>query len=189
MPEVAGERLPRDLGERARHFDAGRPAADDDERQQRRPLRRIALALGALERQQHAPPDLERILQRLQARRDRPPLVVAEVRVRRPGRDDQEVVVERAVGQQQSIALAVDPDGLGEQHLDVLLPAQDPADRRGDVARRERRHRHLVEQRLEHVMVAPIDERHLHRLPAQRPGGVQPAEPSANNHHSGHAQR
>ena len=68
MPEVACERLPRDLGERAGHLDAGRPAADHDEGQQRRPLRRIGLALRALERQQHAPPDLERILERLEAR-------------------------------------------------------------------------------------------------------------------------
>ena len=112
MPEVAGQRLSRDLGERSRHLDAGRPAADHDEGQQRRPLRRIALALGALERQQHPPPDLEGILERLQARRDRPPLVVSEVRVRRAGGDDQEVVVERAVGQEQAIALEVDADGL-----------------------------------------------------------------------------
>ncbi len=63
--------LSRDLGERSGHLDPGRPAADHDERQQRCPLRRIALPLGVLEREQHAPPDLEGILQGLQARRDR----------------------------------------------------------------------------------------------------------------------
>ena len=68
--------------------------------------RRIGLALGALEREQHPPPDLERILQRLQAGRDPAPLVVAEVRVGRAGGDDQEVVVERAVGEEQAIAPA-----------------------------------------------------------------------------------
>ena len=39
------------------------------------------------------------------------------------------------------------------------LAAQDPADRRRDVARRQRRHRHLIEQRLEDVMVAAVDDR------------------------------
>ena len=92
MAEVARERLARDLGERAGHLDAGRTAADDDERQQRGALRRIALALGALERQQHAAADLERVLERLQSRRDDPPLVVAEVGVRRAGGEDQIVV-------------------------------------------------------------------------------------------------
>ena len=38
-------------------------------------------------------------------------------------------------------------------------------------------------------MVAPIDERDLHRLAPQRAGGVQAAETSANNHDSRHVQR
>ena len=54
----------------------------------------IGLALGALEREQHAAAHLERILERLQAGRVRQPFVVAEVRVRRPRRDDQVVVAE-----------------------------------------------------------------------------------------------
>ena len=189
MPEVAGERVPRDLGERPGHLDSGRPAANHDEGQQRGPLLRIALPLRVLERQQHTPPDLEGILERLESGRDAPPLVVSEVRVGRPGGDDQEVVVDHAVGQEQAIALAVHADGLREQHFDVLLPAENPADRRGDVARRERRHRHLIQQRLEHVMVAPIDDRDLHRLTSKRAGRVQPTETSADNHDSRHAQR
>ena len=42
----------------------------------------IRLALGLLEREQHPPPHIERVLQRLEARRVRAPLVVPEVRVR-----------------------------------------------------------------------------------------------------------
>ena len=117
MPEVAGERVPRDLRERARHLDAGRSAADDDEGQQRGRFCRIALPLGALEREQHPPPDLERVLERLEPGRDAPPLVVAEVRVRRAGRDDQEVVVDHAVGQEQAIARAGRRRGLARGGL------------------------------------------------------------------------
>ena len=72
--EVVAQRLPRDFGERAREFHAGRPAADDDERQQA-PLRlRIGLALGGFKRQQHAPPHLQRIVQRLETGRAGSPI-------------------------------------------------------------------------------------------------------------------
>ena len=92
------QRLPRDLRQRAGELDAGRSAADDDERQQA-PLRvGIGLALGRLERQQHPPPDLERIVERLQPGRARRPLGMAEVGVRRAGGDDQVVVGDRACG-------------------------------------------------------------------------------------------
>ena len=55
---------------------------------------RIGLPLGALEGEQHAAPDLERILQALQPGRERLPLVVAEVGVVGAGGDDEVVVVE-----------------------------------------------------------------------------------------------
>ena len=86
------QRLPRDFGERAGQFDAGRPAADDDERQQALLRVGIGLALGGLEGQQHPPPDLQRIVERLEARRPRRPFGMAEIGVRRAGRDDQIVV-------------------------------------------------------------------------------------------------
>ena len=143
----------------------------------------VRLALRPLERQQHAPADLERILERLQAGRGRPPLVMTEVGVRRAGRDDQIVVVRatpsasvQALRRAGSIATDI-----AEQHFDVALTAQDPADRRRDVAGRQRRRRHLIQQRLEDVMVAAIDERDPHRRPPQRARGVQAAEAAADD--------
>ena len=50
---------------------------------------RIVLALGRLVREEDPAPDLERVLDRLEPGRERRPLVVAEVRVARAGRDDQ----------------------------------------------------------------------------------------------------
>ena len=144
---------------------------------------RIGLALGALERQQHAAADLERVLERLQAGRDRAPLVVAEVRVRRAGRHDQ-VVVRQPISPSARIELlagAIDATDLREQHLDVRLPAQDPADRRRDVAGRQRRHRHLIEQRLEDVMVAAVEDRHADARAPQRAGGIEAAEAAADD--------
>ena len=66
MAEVPRQRLARDLGERAGELDAGRTAADDDERQQRLAPGGIGFALRALERQQHAAANLERVLESLE---------------------------------------------------------------------------------------------------------------------------
>ena len=57
---------------------------------------------------------------------------------------------------------------LGEQHLDVPLLPQNPADRRRDVAGRQRRRRHLIEQRLKQMVVVAIDERDAHRRAVER---------------------
>ena len=73
----------------------------------------------------------------------------------------------------------------GEQHAHVLLMTEDPADRRRDVARRQRRGGHLIQQRLEEMVVVPIDERHPHRRGGERARGIQPAEAAANDHDMG----
>ena len=115
-PEVALERVVGDLAERARELDAGRPAADHDERHPFAASRRVGLALGGLEGDQDPAADLGRVLDRLEARRERGPVVVAEVRVARAGGDDQRVVGDRpAVGEQDLAALRVEPDRLAEQ--------------------------------------------------------------------------
>ena len=112
------ERVARDLGEGAGQLDAGRPAADDDEGQPLRgaPRRRSSRSACSKARE-HPAPDLERVLDRLEAGRVRLPLVVAEVGVRRAGRDDQEVVAELcAVGEPHALRRGVDRHHLAEQH-------------------------------------------------------------------------
>ena len=79
-----GQRVLRQFDDGAGQLDAGRPAADDDEGQQR-PRSRIGLALRAFEGEQHAAPNRGRVLQRLQARRQRLPFVMAEIGVARAG--------------------------------------------------------------------------------------------------------
>ena len=59
---------------------------------------------------------------------------------------------------------------------------QDPADRRRDVAGRQRRRRHLIEQRLEQVVVVAVEERDAHRRTLQRLRGREPAEAAADDH-------
>jgi hypothetical protein len=54
-----------------------------------------------------------------------------------------------------------------------------------NVSRRERRRCHLVQQRLEEVMVATVDDGHSHRRASQGTCGIQPPKTGTNNYHVG----
>ena len=111
---------------------------------------------------------------------------MAEVRMGRASGHDQIVVVENVVLQDEPVGREVEPGGFGENHVGVPLPPQDPADWRGDVPGREGRHRDLIQQRLKHVVVPPIDDRHLDRRPPERPRCIQTAESATDDNDTGH---
>ena len=72
---------------------------------------------------------------------------------------------------------------LTQEHLSVVLAPQDIARIGGAMSpSREHARRHLVEQRLEQVMVRPIDNRHVDRRAAEGLRRPQPAEPRADDH-------
>jgi hypothetical protein len=184
MAKIARQREASDLGDGARHLDPGGPAADDHECHQRLASRRIGRRLGLLESEQNSPPDVQRLLQRLQPRRHRRPLVVPEVRVARPRGQDQVVVrhAPGAVRQHDFLRRRVDRRDLLQQHLRIGLIPQHRADRVGDVRRRERRRCDLIEQRLKEMVISAVDHRHSHRRFRQRLRRLQPAEPAADDH-------
>ena len=170
MAEFAGQGVARDLRQRARELDARRPATDDGKGQPGVALGRALGDLGALEGQQDATPQQQRIVERLQARRVRSPLVVAEVVVRGATGHEQEVIGQRrAVGTQHAARGQVDRGDLGHADRHVALVAQDVAQRRGDVTGREPGRGHLVEQRLEQVVVGAVDQGDVDRRLGQRP--------------------
>ena len=70
----------------------------------------------------------------------------------------------------------IDPGGLTEQHCRIALIPQDRADRRGDVGGRQTRGR-LVKQRLEKVVIAVVDQGHVHRSMAQANAALRPPKP------------
>ncbi len=145
-------------------------------------MRRTRLALGALEGKQHAPTHLVGVFERFQAGRVRGPIVATEVTVGSAAGDDQVVVTDgRVVVERDRLGLRVDADDLGQQHQKILLLAQDVADRRGDQRRRQPGGRDLVQQRLEQMMVAAIDERDLDRLACKRPRRREAAETAADD--------
>ena len=107
--EVVGQRVARDLGQRAGQLHAGRSAADDDERQQ--PALR-----GSIRVSRSACSNASSTRRRMSSASSsvfRPgacalPLVVAEIGVRRARRDDQVVVGDLAVGELHDAARRID---------------------------------------------------------------------------------
>ena len=93
--EFRSQRLPRNLAKRAGELNAGRAAANQDERQQPPLIDRVRFAFGLFEGQQQPPPDPQRIVEGLETRSSLRPVVVAEVCMRRARGDDQIVVCER----------------------------------------------------------------------------------------------
>ena len=109
------------------------------------------------------------VFQRLQARRERLPLVMAEIGVTRAGGENQRVVGHGvAVIEQHALGRGVDAADGGKQRRHLRAVAQEIADRPGDLGGRQRGGRDLVEQRLEQMMVAAVDQRDLR--PARRQG-------------------
>jgi hypothetical protein len=109
---------------------------------------------------------------------------MSEVGVARAGGDDEVVVVEHvAVGQPDGAMSGVDGLRFSKEHAHVGRVPEDPAERRGDITRRQRSGRDLVEERLEQVVVVAIEQRDAHRVTAEHLGGHQASEATAENHH------
>ena len=175
--------MARNLGDRARHLDTGGAAADDHERQEPLPLGLIARELRLLEPEQDVAADAGGVLDALEPRRHGGPLIVAEIGVGRAG-SQHEIVVGNVDGVGVHDALAgVDAANLRHQHGGILLLAQDVADRPGDVGRRQRRGRHLVEQRLEAMVVLAVEHGHVDGGARERFRGFEPAEARADDDH------
>jgi len=80
-------------------------------------------------------------------------------------------------------ALEVEVRHLGQLDADVLAPPDDVADRRGDLPGRQHARRHLVQQRLEQMVVATIDQRDVDGSVGEHPDRRQPTEAAADDDH------
>ena len=181
--EVALQGVFRDLAESAGQLDPGRATADDDERHPLGPADRIGFTLGRLEGDEDPPSDLGRVLDRFQARRIAGPLVVSEIRVTDAGRNDERVVADRPAVRHADLASnRIQRARLAKENRRVRPLAKDRSQRLGDLAGAEGTCGDLVEERLEEMEVAPVDERHRDPIiPTQSARGVEPAEPTADD--------
>jgi hypothetical protein len=123
------------------------------------------LQLGQLKCAEDPAAHLERIVDRLQARGMHAELIVPEVRLPSSGCDDQGVVGDPSARanrfERHFACVQVHVDHVAEQHARIRVAAEDVPDREGDVARAHDGGRHLVEQRLEEVMVGAVDHGHV----------------------------
>lgn len=180
VAEIPGEGGTGELGDRAGQLHAGRAGADDDEGQQRCSALLVRLAFRFLEGDQNAPPDRRGVLKRLQPRGVRLPVVVAEIGVARACSQHERVVGnDGTVIEQDLPGLLVDAGDGRQQGGDVWTVAQQMPDRPGDLGGGERSRRHLIEQRLEQMMVATVDDGDAHQSAAQPVDRLQPAEAGA----------
>ena len=181
--EVLAQDEPRELGDGARQLDAGGTAADHHEGEELAPLALVGLALRPLEGEEHAAPDLESVLDALEAGRVLLPLVVAEVRGLRAHRHDEEIVGEGVRADVDAPTLEVDLLHLAHDHAHLLVLGHDAADGRGDLRWRQARHGHLVEQRLEQMVVRAVDQGDLDRRPVERLRRLEAPETTTDDHH------
>ena len=93
------------------------------------------------------------------------------------------VVGEEPPSRERDLApVRVDRNGLGQHDVRVLLAAQNRPDGVGDVGRREGRRRDLIEERLEEVMVAPVDHRDPDRSAGEAARRFESSESGAHDH-------
>ena len=148
------------------------------------------LPLGQFEGQQNAAADFERVLDGLESGRESFPLVVAEIGVAGAGGDDERIVrnflsfVFGLVTARTTRRSRSKPVTSAMSTSTFLWRLQNRADGRGDFARRETGGGHLIEQRLEGVMILPVDDGDVHGRAGQRLGCVQAAEARSDDHHA-----
>lgn len=163
-------------------FDARRPGADHGEGQKRLAGGRVLLELRLFEGKQHAAADGGRILQRLQPRRHRLPFVVAEIGMRRARGDHQCIVADRLpTPERHRFGGGIDAGHLAQKRRHLRPVAIEMADRPGDLGSGDQRGCDLVEQRLEQVMISPVDQRDAHRRARKPVDELQPAKPSTDD--------
>ena len=176
-----------ELGDLPGHLDAGGPGSDHHEREQVVDVVAAGGAqLGHLEGTEDPAAQLQRVVDALHAGRELGEPVVAEVGLTGARRHDQRVVRRDDVAAEHvrgdRVCLQVDRGDLAEQHLGVLLPAQDLAGRRRDLALGQDAGGDLVEQRLEEVVGGLRDHGHVDVGATERLGAEQASEPGSDHH-------
>ena len=175
---------PSEFGDRACKLYTRRAAADDEEGQQRLTLLQVVSGFRTFKCREYAATNLRRIFYALQAGREGRPLILAEIAVRRAGGQNQIVIWDLLVAHHDSPACSVNGGNRTEQHPDVERVAKQRAHGRGDIARRKRRGRHLIEKRLKQVVISAIDDRDRRTHTAQRRGTGDAAKSRTDDHYA-----
>ena len=170
LHEVPLEGVPHQIVEGCRQLTAGRPTADDDDGLQPLAPLQVRGLLGFLQGLEDLAPDGVGILQGLHGNGFTAPFVMAEVAAGGPGREHEMVVLVAAVVEDHLLLIGIDVLHFPHQDLDVFGLAQHHAQGGGDIGLGDQPGGHLIEQRLEEVEVAPVDQGDANGFPRQHVG-------------------
>ncbi len=110
------------------------------------------------------------------------PFLVAEIRVLRSAGEDQRIVGKCAEVRDDLVFLQVNGEHFSLQNANVFMLRENAANGGSNLGGAQAGGRHLIQQRLEQVVVPPIDQRDIDvRRGAQLLGGVQSAEAPADD--------
>src|SRR5579872_1303631 len=182
--EFVGQYLVRDLRQCSGKLNARWTTAYDHEVQRKMRFATESLLLSQFKSKQYAAADLEGIFDGLQAGRVRLPIIVAKVGMAGSGGDDEVVIRHIEIGQADDAICEVKVLYLAEQHFNIVVVANDPADRRSNLPRRNSGGRYLIEQGLESMVVAAVNKRDTHRQMRELSGGCKATEPGAHDHNA-----
>ena len=183
--EVLAQRTARQLGELAGELHARGARPHHDEGEPAAPRGGIALVLCHLESAEDPAPQLQGVVDGLHSRRIDGEFGVTEIRLAHAGGDDQAVIgnfsatLERVYS--QKARADIDIHHLAREDPGVRLAAEDLADGGRDLTLGQNAGRQLVQERLEQVMVGPVDEGDIDIRSPQGLGGEQPAKAAAHD--------
>ena len=143
-----------------------------------------SLALGQFEGQQNAAADFESVFDGLQTGRQRLPFRVAKVSMGGAGGDDQEVVIQCLPTRSNLLLLQIEIKHFFKQHFNIGVGPKYPPDGRCDFAGRQAGGSDLIEQRLESVVISPVNDRDLNREAGDPASGGQARETSPHDYYS-----
>ena len=169
---VAGQHSLEQLAHGACHLHPGRPAAHDDKVQDTL-VDQLGMGAGTFELAQDVAADVGGFREALEVEGVLADAGGAEVVVDGARTDDEEVEGELVIAPKLHHPVApvhADHDPLAE--ADVPLPVEDVAHLMRDVVDGEAGGGHLVEQRLEGVVVVLVDDKHIDGGVLERLGGV-----------------
>ena len=179
--EVRSQNYLGDLGHGARQFHSGGPAAHHHKVHRLGSLGKAGVALGDFKGQQHAAPDLRRILHALQSRSVERPLRMPEVGMGGAGGHDEVVIRQPVAVQLNPVSLQVEGRRAPQQNRDIRTVLEDVADRVGNLARRQRSRGDLVQKWLKSVVVTAVNQRNADPGLGQRARRIQTGEASADD--------
>ena len=119
---------------------------------------------------------------RLKSRRLHGPLVPSEVRMVGPGGQDEIIVWKSQRAGDDLPRLKIEAFDSAKDDAHIGSAGKNAADGPGDIGGGKCGRRHLIEQRLEQVIIALVDERHIDRLVRKAFRGRKPSKSRAHNH-------